>query len=76
MVSRTNEHLWIDNVTYYTYDADGNLINEKTGELEKSYEYDAENRLSAVYLQDEVLMASLYDGDGSKLFTMDYTGEN
>ena len=28
LVSRTNERLWTDNVTYYTYDADGNLVSE------------------------------------------------
>ena len=76
LVSRTNERLWTDNVTYYTYDADGNLISEQTGLFEKTYEYTAENRLAVVKAQGTVLMAALYDGDGNRLFTMDYTGEN
>ena len=76
LVSRTNERLWTDNVTHYTYDADGNLISEQTGLFEKSYEYTAENRLAVVKAQGTVLMAALYDGDGNRLFTMDYTGEN
>ena len=75
LVSRTNERLWSDNVTYYTYDADGNMISEKTGCIEKTYEYTAESRLSVVRLQGQVLMAALYDGDGNKLFSMDYTGD-
>ena len=76
LVSRTNERLLSDNVTTYSYDADGNLITEQTGCFEKTYEYDAENRLSVVKAQGTVLMAALYDGDGNRLFTMDYTGEN
>ena len=76
LVSRTNQRLWTDNVTHYTYDADGNLISEQTGCYEKTYEYTAENRLAVVKAQGTVLMAALYDGDGNRLFTMDYTGEN
>ena len=76
LVSRKNERLWTDNVTTYTYDADGNLLSEKTGLFEKTYEYTAENRLAVVKAQGTVLMAALYDGDGNRLFTMDYTGEN
>ena len=74
LVSRTNERLWTDNVTHYTYDADGNMISEATGCIEKTYEYTAENRLTVVRLQGQVLMAALYDGDGNRLFSMDYTG--
>ena len=75
LVSRKNERLWTDNVTTYTYDADGNLLSEKTGLFEKTYEYTAENRLAVVKAQGTVLMAALYDGDGNRLFTMDYTGD-
>ena len=76
LVKRTNERLWTENVTHYTYDANGNLISEQTGLFEKTYEYTAENRLAVVKAQGTVLMAALYDGDGNRLFTMDYTGEN
>ena len=76
LVSRTNERLWTDNVTYYSYDGNGNRISEQTGLFEKTYEYTAENRLAVVKAQGTVLMAALYDGDGNRLFTMDYTGEN
>ena len=51
-----------------------NLISEKTGLWETTYEYTAENRLSVVRQQGIVLMAALYDGDNNRLFTMDYTG--
>lgn len=60
----------------YTYDADGNLISE-TGtdgaeKVDRSYTYTVENRLEAVYEGDELLMAAAYDGDGNRVFQLNY----
>ena len=74
LVSRANQTLWGDTITYYTYDAEGNMVTEQTDLWTTTYEYTAENRLSVVRQQGMVLMAALYDGDGNRLFTMDYTG--
>ncbi len=60
----------------YEYDADGNRISETgkigTDKVEKSYRYDVENRLTAVYDADELLMAAAYDGDGNRVFQLNY----
>ena len=62
----------------YTYDADGNLVSE-TGrdgtdkvELTSTYTYTVENRLEAVYDAQELLMAAAYDGDGNRVFMLNY----
>ena len=36
------------------------------------YQYDTENRLTAVYDQQKLLMASTYDGDGNRAFQLNY----
>ena len=60
----------------YTYDADGNLIAEDgtigTDKVEKDYIYTVENRLKAVYDGDDLLVAMAYDGDGNRIFQLNY----
>ena len=60
----------------YTYDEDGNLISEigkiGTDKVETYYDYTVENRLEAVYEGDELLMAAAYDGDGNRVFQLNY----
>ncbi len=60
----------------FTYDADGNLISETgregTEKVERSYLYTVENRLLAVYDGKELLMAAAYDGDGNRVFQLNY----
>ncbi len=60
----------------YTYDADGNLISEigrdGTDKVELTYLYTVENRLEAVYDKEELLMAAAYDGDGNRVFMLNY----
>ena len=60
----------------YEYDADGNRISETgkigTDKVEKTYEYTVENRLAAVYDADELLIATAYDGDGNRVFQLNY----
>ena len=60
----------------YTYDADGNRITETgkvgTDKVEKTYEYTVENRLAAVHDGDELLLAAAYDGDGNRVFSLNY----
>lgn len=60
----------------YTYDADGNLISETgrdgTDKVELTYTYTVENRLEAVYDGKELLMAAAYDGDGNRVFQLNY----
>ena len=60
----------------YTYDADGNRISETgrigTDKVNKTYEYSVENRLAAVRDGDELLLAAAYDGDGNRVFLLNY----
>ena len=64
---------WKHVKTTYEYDEDGNLISESSGKKDtKTYEYTGENHLKSVTTSNEVLMAALYDGDGNRLFTLDY----
>lgn len=57
----------------FTYDANGNLTHECFGkQAEVVYQYDTENRLTAVYDQQKLLMASTYDGDGNRAFQLNY----
>lgn len=60
----------------YAYDADGNLISEigreGTDKVERYYSYTVENRLEAVYDGKELLMAAAYDGDGNRVFQLNY----
>ncbi len=68
----------------YTYDADGNRILEteklcgRYGTVCASvtrYRYDVENRLAAVQEQGRLLMAAAYDGDGNRVFQLNYNPE-
>lgn len=60
----------------FTYDANGNLTHECFGQqAEVVYQYDTENRLTAVYDQQKLLMASTYDGDGNRAFQLNYNPE-
>ena len=60
----------------YTYDENGNLISEigeyGTDKVETYYDYTVENRLQAVYDADRLLMAAAYDGDGNRVFQLNY----
>ncbi len=60
----------------YEYDADGNRISENgkigTDKVENTYIYTVENRLKAVYDADELLAAMAYDGDGNRIFQLNY----
>ena len=60
----------------YTYDADSNRISETgrigTDKVNKTYEYSVENRLAAVHDGDELLLAAAYDGDGNRIFLLNY----
>ena len=60
----------------YTYDDNGNLISEigayGTEKVETYYDYTVENRLQAVYDADRLLMAAAYDGDGNRVFQLNY----
>ena len=60
----------------YTYDADGNRISETgrigTDKVNRTYEYSVENRLAAVRDGDELLLAAAYDGDGNRVFLLNY----
>ena len=62
----------------YTYDADGNRILEEevkpdgNRKVEKIYEYSVENRLKAVSDAHDLLVAMAYDGDGNRIFQLNY----
>lgn len=62
--------------TSYVYDADGNLISQigrdGTDKVELYYSYTVEDRLEAVYDKKELLMAAAYDGDGNRVFQLNY----
>lgn len=57
-----------------TYDENGNLKNTTCNETEnvRDYTYDNENRLKAVSENGSLLMAALYDGNGDRIFRLDY----
>ncbi len=75
LIKKVNCKIWGDSGVKYQYDEDGNLIrtceNAYTDPVE--YEYNAENRLSAVKQGGTVLMAALYDGDQNRVFQIDNT---
>ena len=60
----------------YSYDADGNRISETgrigTDKVNRTYEYSVENRLAAVHDGEELLLAAAYDGDGNRVFLLNY----
>ena len=64
--------------TVYTYDGAGNLVREENADPEggvRYYRYDAADRLTAVMDKDDLLLAALYDGNGNRVFTMEYAPE-
>ena len=76
LIKRTNAKIWGDPGTTYSYDKDGNLIQEcdKTNSADPvTYEYTAENRLAVVKQGGTVLMAAMYDGDNTRVFELDNT---
>ena len=76
LIKRTNAKIWGDPGTTYSYDKDGNLIQEcdKTNSADPvTYEYTAENRLEVVKQGGTVLMAAMYDGDNNRVFELDNT---
>ena len=63
-----------EELTEYLYDKNGNRIRElKNGEEIQNYVYDTENRLIVVRDDKGLLMAALYDGDSSRVFTAERT---
>lgn len=61
----------------YTYDADGNRILQEEvkpdeRKVELTYDYTVENRLKAVYDKNDLLTAMAYDGDGNRIFQLNY----
>lgn len=62
----------------YTYDADGNRVlqeeikDDGTRKVELSYDYSVENRLKAVSDKKNLLAAMAYDGDGNRIFQLNY----
>ena len=76
LIKRTNAKIWGDPGTTYSYDKDGNLIQEcdKTNSADPvTYEYTAENRLAVVKQGGTVQMAAMYDGDNNRVFELDNT---
>ena len=76
LIKRTNAKIWGNPGTTYSYDKDGNLIQEcdKTNSADPvTYEYTAENRLAVVKQGGTVLMAAMYDGDNNRVFELDNT---
>ena len=76
LIKRTNAKIWGDPGTTYSYDKDGNLIQEcdKTNSADPvTYEYTAENRLAVVKQGGTVLMAAMYDGNNNRVFELDNT---
>ena len=76
LIKRTNAKICGDPGTTYSYDKDGNLIQEcdKTNSADPvTYEYTAENRLAVVKQGGTVLMAAMYDGDNNRVFELDNT---
>ena len=76
LIKRTNAKIWGAPGTTYSYDKDGNLIQEcdKTNSADPvTYEYTAENRLAVVKQGGTVLMAAMYDGDNNRVFELDNT---
>jgi len=59
--------------TEYSYDENGNLIGKSKDGQVITFEYTIENRIRAVREGGELLMAVSYDGDGNKVFQIDYT---
>lgn len=43
-----------------------------TDKVENTYIYTVENRLKAVYDADDLLVAMAYDGDGNRIFQLNY----
>ncbi len=61
----------------YTYDADGNRIMQEEikpyeRKVELTYDYTVENRLKAVSNKNDLLVAMAYDGDGNRIFQLNY----
>ncbi len=74
-VSGNRENPALNGTTAFTYDKNGNLIREiGPDERVTTYAYDVENRLKAVMEGERLLMAALYDGDGNRVFRMEYGG--
>ena len=76
MLRKTIHHGKNHSVIFYCYDKDGNRIATKgtsgKKQVDMSYLYSVENRLKAVYNGKELLMAAAYDGDGNRIFQLNY----
>ena len=62
----------------YIYDADGNRVMQEevkpdgNRKVELTYDYSVENRLKAVSDKNNLLFAMAYDGDGNRIFQLNY----
>lgn len=54
----------------YTYDSNGNLIKKSDEDTTLTYNYTVEDRLQAVKDGNTILMASIYDGNGDRVFSV------
>ncbi len=62
-----------DGTIKYSYDKSGNLVEVDNPGLfgkTKTYTYNAENKLTSVKEDKNLLMAALYDGDGERIYTI------
>jgi len=58
-------------LTEYEYDARGNLIKEKEGELTKLYSYDGFDRLIRVQNPDGTYMENIYDAENLRTVSIE-----
>ena len=71
LIKQTNNaSSWSRSITYQ-YDENGNMIRKDPPNSSYTiYEYDSENRLTAVHDGGALLFAALYDGNGDRVFTV------
>ncbi len=71
LIKQTNNaSSWSRSITYQ-YDENGNMIRkDPPNSSYTTYEYDSENRLTAVHDGGALLFAALYDGNGDRVFTV------
>ncbi|MFZ3070411.1 MAG: SpvB/TcaC N-terminal domain-containing protein, partial [Anaerolineaceae bacterium] len=60
----------------YTYDANGNMETKTTRLESYQYQYDAGNRLTGILKDRRLLEEYVYDGDGNRVMSIDYSDPN
>ena len=58
----------------YTYDQNGNMISRTVGGVVWTYAYNAENQLTAVRKNNQLVNEYGYDGDGKRVWAKDCEG--